>query len=745
MKRIHIVSNRLPWNVNLQEQNIELIPSVGGLATGVRSIYKNFKGNWIGWPGIALDKLQENTLQEIDKALDKESCLCVHLTEKEIDLYYNGFCNNTLWPLFHYFMQYTEYNPQMWQVYKSVNQKFADKALETVENGDSVWIHDYQLMLVPEMIKKKKPGVTVGFFLHIPFPSFEVFRLLPWRVDLIQGLLGADLLGFHTYDYTRHFMSSVRSLLGHEISFNQIYLKDRVILADVFPMGIDYNKYKDAASQTSQKTPQQKSDLHRELEKYYLLSSKRELILSIDRLDYTKGIPIRLKAFSLFLEKYPQFRGKVTLILLTVPSRGKVEQYQSLKSEVDQLVGNINGQYGNINYTPVWYFYRTLPFESLIELYCSCNVALITPIRDGMNLVAKEYVASRTNRTGSLVLSEMAGVAKEMGEALIINPNNSEEIVDAIYKALTMSEDEQRERMIMLQDRIKRYDVFKWAQEFVDALEKIQQIQHSFSANLVTTPIRKQILTNYKRAQKRAIFLDYDGTLTPFKKTPDAAIPDQALHNLLTQLAADPKNDVTIISGRDRESLDAWLSQHPINLIAEHGVWFKPTGETWEMLANLKNDWKEKISPVLERFMDRTPGTFIEEKNFSLAWHYRKAEPDQGELRASELKSSLTNLIANLNLELMEGQKVVEVKNIGFNKGLAALHLINKQNYDFILAIGDDWTDEYLFKELPKEACTIKVGMKNTNATYKLESVAAVRDFLNDLNTQSLSLHLTKI
>lgn len=745
MKRIHIVSNRLPWNVNLQEQNIELIPSVGGLATGVRSIYKNFKGNWIGWPGIALDKLQENTLQEIDKALDKESCLCVHLTEKEIDLYYNGFCNNTLWPLFHYFMQYTEYNPQMWQVYKSVNQKFADKALETVENGDSVWIHDYQLMLVPEMIKKKKPGVTVGFFLHIPFPSFEVFRLLPWRVDLIQGLLGADLLGFHTYDYTRHFMSSVRSLLGHEISFNQIYLKDRVILADVFPMGIDYNKYKDAASQTSQKTPQQKSDLHRELEKYYLLSSKRELILSIDRLDYTKGIPIRLKAFSLFLEKYPQFRGKVTLILLTVPSRGKVEQYQSLKSEVDQLVGNINGQYGNINYTPVWYFYRTLPFESLIELYCSCNVALITPIRDGMNLVAKEYVASRTNRTGSLVLSEMAGVAKEMGEALIINPNNSEEIVDAIYKALTMSEDEQRERMIMLQDRIKRYDVFKWAQEFVDALEKIQQIQHSFSANLVTTPIRKQILTNYKRAKKRAIFLDYDGTLTPFKKTPDAAIPDQALHNLLTQLAADPKNDVTIISGRDRESLDAWLSQHPINLIAEHGVWFKPTGETWEMLANLKNDWKEKISPVLERFMDRTPGTFIEEKNFSLAWHYRKAEPDQGELRASELKSSLTNLIANLNLELMEGQKVVEVKNIGFNKGLAALHLINKQNYDFILAIGDDWTDEYLFKELPKEACTIKVGMKNTNATYKLESVAAVRDFLNDLNTQSLSLHLTKI
>ncbi|MBI9057056.1 MAG: bifunctional alpha,alpha-trehalose-phosphate synthase (UDP-forming)/trehalose-phosphatase [Labilibaculum sp.] len=733
MNRIHIVSNRLPVSINVENDNIELTPSVGGLATGMRSVYKEYNGKWIGWPGLASDDLDEDLTNRIEDKLVEEDCVSVHLSKEEIDLYYDGFSNRAIWPLFHYFAQYIDYDPELWDAFVSVNQKFADKALETIEEGDTIWIHDYQLLLVPEMIKSKKPGVTVGFFLHIPFPSFEVFRILPWRKELIQGMLGADLIGFHTFDYQRHFFSSVRRLMGYEISFNQIHIEDRIIIVDSFPMGIDYNKFRDAATQTFQKPLQEKSKLHRELEKYFLVSPDRKLILSIDRLDYSKGIPNRLRAFSKFLEEYPEFIGKVTLIMLAVPSRGTVEHYINLKKEVDELVGNVNGKFGSINYTPVWYFYRSLPFENLIELYSSCDVALVTPVRDGMNLVAKEYVASRTNRTGVIILSEMAGVSKEMGEAIMINPNNIKEIADAINQALTMPLDEQRERMIYLQDRIKRYDVFKWSSEFVKSLAKVEKIQSSFYAKKINSKIMDKLNETYKSAEKRSIFLDYDGTLTGFKKNPNDAKPDEELHQILYKLEADPRNIVTIISGRDRESLETWFEGHKINLIVEHGVWIKKYQKEWKMLSNTTDAWKPSIRPTLETFVDRTPGSFIEEKNYSLVWHFRKSEPEQGELRANELKDELTTMIANHNLEILEGNKVIEVKSGGINKGVASMQFLQNQNFDFIIAIGDDWTDEYMFKELPESAHTIKVGLKHTAAKYKVESVKSVRKLLTEL------------
>lgn len=438
MQKIHIVSNRLPFSVKEEGENTTLEASVGGLATGMKSIYKDYGGTWIGWTGLDSDTLDADKQKKVDQLFKQEKCASVHLNSEEIQLFYEGFSNRTIWPLFHYFTQYADFNNEDWETYKAVNQKFADATIDTLEDGDSVWIHDYQLLLVPEMIKSKKPNVTIGFFLHIPFPSYEVFRILPWRKEIIQGMLGADLIGFHTYDYERHFFSCVRRLFGYEISFNQIHIDERIIIADSFPMGIDYEKFKKSAQDVGMKSIKEKSELHKELDKYFLASPNRKLILSIDRLDYTKGIPNRLKAFGRFLEKYPEFRKKVTLIMLAVPSRDQVDHYQQLKKEVDELVGQINGTYGSINYAPIWYFYRSLPFSNLIELYSSCDVALITPVRDGMNLVAKEYVASRLNNTGVLILSEMAGVAKEMGEALIINPVDEEEMADSINQALTM-------------------------------------------------------------------------------------------------------------------------------------------------------------------------------------------------------------------------------------------------------------------------------------------------------------------
>ncbi|WP_299583317.1 bifunctional alpha,alpha-trehalose-phosphate synthase (UDP-forming)/trehalose-phosphatase [uncultured Sunxiuqinia sp.] len=733
MSKIHIVSNRLPLSIQQEENSFSLAPSVGGLATGMRSIYKEYGGKWIGWPGLAKDDLTEDEILEIDDKLVDEDCLAVHLSKEEINLYYEGFSNNVIWPLFHYFAQFIDYNHDYWEAYKKVNHKFAQKVLEVVDDGDIVWIHDYQLLLVPELIKSVKPNVTIGFFLHIPFPSFEVFRILPWRNELIKGMLGADLIGFHTYDYERHFFSSVRRLLGYEISFNEIHLEDRIILADAFPMGIDYDKFENMAKEIAHKPLSERSDLHRELEKYFLVSPDRKLILSIDRLDYTKGIPNRLHAFEKFLIKYPEFRNKVSLIMLVVPSRDEVEQYKLLKSEVDELVGRINGQYGGVNYTPVWYFYRSLPFENLIELYSTSDVALITPVRDGMNLVAKEYIASRINQSGVLIISEMAGAVKEMGEAIIINPNNEAEIADSIHQALTMSMEEQKRRMRYLQDRIRRYDVFKWSREFIKGMKKVEKLQHNLLAKRITPTVSRELVEHFSKAKKRAIFLDYDGTLVDFKNDPQAASPDAELHKLITALEKNEKNTVTIISGRDRETLERWLGDHKVNLIVEHGVWLKKIGEDWQMLHNISSSWKPTIRPILESFVDRTPGTFIEEKNYSLVWHYRNSEPEQGELRANELKDELREMTANHNLEIMEGNKVIEVKAGGINKGVAAMRFLSDTQYDSIIALGDDWTDEYMFRELPKSAYTIKVGMKKTEAAYKVESVKSVRNLLKEL------------
>lgn len=733
MSKLHIVANRLPYSLVKEDNGYSLIESVGGLATGMKSVYTEYGGKWIGWSGVNSDDLSDEETQQIDDQLLEKRCVTVPLSESEILEYYEGFSNKTIWPLFHYFTQYVDYSPENWETYKRINQRFADRVLEVAEDGDTVWVHDYQLLLVPEMIKSIKPNVTVGFFLHIPFPSYEVFRILPWRMELLKGMLGADLLGFHIYDYERHFLSSVRRLYGYEISFNEIHAEERIIKADSFPMGIDYDKFKNTSAAVMQKTIQERSDLHKELEKYFMTSPDRRLVLSIDRLDYTKGIPQRLRAFRKFMEKYPEFHGQVTLIMLAVPSRGHVEEYMMLKKEVDELVGNINGTYGNINYTPVWYFYRAMPFENLVELYNLSDVALITPLRDGMNLVAKEYVASRGNQTGVVVLSEMAGVAKEMGEAIIINPINEDEIADALNTALVMPLEEQKDRMKFLQERIQRYSVFKWAGEFVDALEKVKRIQKEFLVKKITNNVYKDIEAQYKKSQKRAIFLDYDGTLTSFHKNPQEATPNDELYKILNDLIADEQNTVTIISGRDRHTLEKWFVDVPINLICEHGVWLRKYGEEWQTLSNVNNDWMPMIRPVLERFVDRTPGSFIEEKNYSLVWHYRKAEPEQSLIRANELKDELLELVGNLNLEIMEGSKVIEVKSGGINKGIAANQFIHNGNFDFVMAMGDDWTDEFMFKELPNEAVTIKVGIQRTNANYKLESVDAVRKFLCNL------------
>lgn len=735
MSKLIIASNRLPIKIDKKEEDLTITTSAGGLATGLKSYHKSNNSIWIGWPGLIPESEQEK--ETITSLLKKEQCLPVFPDEELFANYYEGFSNATLWPLFHYFTELTEYNETYWEAYCKVNEMFAEAIIENAQENDTVWVHDYQLLLLPNILREKRPDLIIGFFLHIPFPSYELIRILPWREEITEGLLGADLIGFHTYDYARHFISTVKRLLGYDVDFTQIKLENRQVFVDVFPMGIDYKKFENLAMEIQSKPIQQRSKEHQDIDRFLLRMPERQLILSIDRLDYTKGIPQRIKAFKYFLEHHPEYKEKVSLIMLTVPSRTDVDHYQKLKNEIDVLVGNINGQYGTLNWNPVIYFYRSLPFDNLIELYSSADVALLTPLRDGMNLVAKEYIASKVNHKGVLILSEMAGAWKELGEAISVNPNNIADTAEAIYQALTMPEEEQEKAVRAMQQRIKRYDIHKWASEFMNSLKESVEKQSEHHARKISTVIKNKIKNAYSASSSRLIFLDYDGTLQRFYNNPQAAGPDDELYGILDNIAKNKKNNLVLISGRDKKTFDRWFGNRNYTLIAEHGAWLKQAGKDWVERKPVHSDWKKNILPVLESYVDRTPGSLIEEKTYSLVWHYRKADIELGALRALELTHHISNLLINQDLEILEGKKVIEIKVSGINKGTAASEFLHSNQSDFIMAIGDDWTDEFLFKELPQDSHTIKVGSDNSAAKFYLNNYKEVRSFLTELTTDA--------
>jgi trehalose 6-phosphate synthase/phosphatase len=723
MRRLLIVSNRLPISIERRRGKLVFQPSMGGLATGLGSFYKSYNSLWIGWPGITVNKKDGDEQEILTERLRSEfQCQPVFLSQGEVDNYYHGFCNNTIWPLFHYVPQYVLYDEAHYKSYERANRHFCDAVAEVAQKDDIIWIHDYHLMLLPRLLRERMPDATIGFFLHIPFPAYEIFHLLPWRKEILNGLLGADLIGFHTYDYAQHFLGNIRNLLGWEHAFGQITGENRTIRVDVFPMGIDYEGYA--------KAPQY-PEVQKDAARLRKTIGDAKFILSIDRLDYSKGIPQRLEAFDAFLQKNPEYKERVSLILVAVPSRTQVEHYKLLKSQVDELIGKINGAHGTIGWIPISYLYRSLRFPTLNALYSIADIALITPLRDGMNLIAKEYLASKVDGKGVLILSEMAGVSKELGEAIIVNPNDREEMVEALEKALSMSDDEQRERNSIMQRRLQRYNVTRWAEDFVDRLLSAKEQQLEMGARMLTPHARQQLIADYHHSTRRLLLLDYDGTLMPFFPRPEGAQPTENLLALLTGLAADPNNSVVIISGRCRATLESWLGSIDLGLVAEHGAWLKE--KDWELLEPFANEWKEEIRSILEMHMDRTPGSLIEEKECSLVWHYRKADSELASLRARELKDALLHLTTNLDLGVLEGSKVMEIKHIGINKGRAAQRWLAKEQWDFILAIGDDVTDEDIFAVLPESAYSIKVGLGPSKARFNIALQHEVRELLQEM------------
>lgn len=718
--RLFIVSNRLPVTIcSGENEQVEIKTSAGGLITAMNSYLQTGGGQfketfWVGVPGC-----NPTTWDEASRRLEPSpySYLPVLLYKEQYDLYYNGFSNSVIWPLFHYFPSYAEYKPEYFEHYMLANEHFLEVLLRYACPGDTVWIHDYHLLPLARMLRQRMPGITIGFFLHIPFPSYEIYRLLPrkWQEGLLQGLLGADLIGFHTMDYAAHFLQSIQLVLGLDHDRHVIRHDNRLIKVDVFPISIDYEQFNGAFQKeavASLRTSMQQKMFG------------QKIIFSVDRLDYTKGVHNRLKAYELFLEQNPAYHNKVVFVMVIVPSRDTISKYADRKRMIDEMVSGINGRIGNMHWQPVIYRYSSLSFDEMLALYSACHLALITPLRDGMNLVAKEFVASRQDKKGVLIISEMAGAARELTDAICINPNDIRELAGAIKTALEMPEDEQRKRMDAMQRRVAHYNVQTWAEDFVCELKNIKQKQESFQIFFLDNHSRLNLLDTYRRAKKRLFLLDYDGTLVPFAGNPQEALPGRTLLKTIQALAENEANDVYIISGRNSAWLDEHFGKIPVNLVAEHGARSRQKEGEWTTAVQTHSEWKESINQIMEMYVRRCANSSIEEKDFSIVWHYRNANAEQGKLRALELVGELNDIIHTRRLQVLLGNKIVEVRNSGIDKGMAIKKVLAQKQYDFIFAAGDDKTDEDMFKALVgKQNCfSIKVGSDASYARYNLHN-----------------------
>jgi trehalose 6-phosphate synthase/phosphatase len=727
-KRLIVVSNRLPFQLLEKNSKVTLKESDGGLVSALKSYFEGNKNEQVEKWWIGSAEFPEKRWKKYKHSDSKKGTFEVQplfVDTKTYNQYYNGFCNATLWPLFHYFPSFVEYDEKSFQAYEEVNQIFADALLGILQPNDVLWIHDYQLMLVPGMIREKMAHAKIGFFLHIPFPSFEVFRLLhrQWKEKIVKGLLGADLVGFHTHEYVQHFLKTVQMVGGYDHQFRSIFVGERVVKAELFPLGIDYEKFHQSANDPK---------VIEAREGIYQGFSGKKVIFSVDRLDYTKGITHRLSGFEKFLDLHPEWKENVVFILVVVPSRQIIKKYGERRKMIEEQVGGLNGKYSTLKWQPIIYRYNHLSFAELCALYQASDLALITPLRDGMNLVAKEYVACRES-DGVLVLSELAGAANEMGEAVLVNPFDKMDVAHAIYTGLTMPVEEQKTKIQILQRRLKDYTVIHWVNDFLRQLDEVKEEQRLLETKYITNSELKIIGERFKRAGRRHLFLDYDGTLVPFTKYPRLAIPNKDLLNLLSILSSDKKTDATIISGRDSRTLEEWFHNLPVNLVAEHGASIRTKNGEWKNQKEVDQTWKPVIRPTMELFAQRSPGSFIEEKNHTLAWHYRNVNPELGFIRSRELLDNLHHLLRNAQLQIIDGNKVIEVRMSGVDKGTVAKSFLEESHYDFIMAVGDDKTDEDMFRALADKAITIKIGKGHTNAQYNLSNYTEVIALLNKL------------
>ena len=706
-----IASNRLPVVVSTEGAKVALETSSGGLAAALRATPEPHL--WIGWPGAVVpDELEA----AVSRALAAESCRAVFLSAAEERNFYERMCNDALWPLFHYFVDRFRFTDEAWQSYVAVNERFAETIAAAAAPGAQVWVHDFHLALLPAALRRRRPDLAIGFFLHIPFPSSEIYRLLPPRSELLRGILGADYIGFHTGDYVRHFRSSCLRVLGIDSTPETIEHEGRLIGIGVHPIGVDVQSFRETLGDPETAVAQADLD-----ERY----RGKRLVLGIERLDYTKGIPQKLEAFERFLEQDPERAATTTMLQVLVPSRLQSAEYRAQRDEIEGRIAHVNGRFGEPGRTPIEYLHRSISHTELALLYRRADVMMVTPLRDGMNLVAQEFVLCQAAEPdlpgrwrGVLLLSELAGASHVLPGALLVNPWDANDLVARLVEALALDPAERHRRLDLMAGRVEQLDSIRWAQGFLKRLERFAQGGKPGAPAPLDETARDRVARRFRSARRRTLLLDYDGTLRELTGHPDLAVPTPEIKELLAGLAALPDTAVHLVSGRKRATMEAWFGDLPISLCAEHGYLVREPGRPWRTALDVDVSWLPRIERVLRGVERDVPGTLVERKSCSVAWHYRQAEPEYGTWRARELLDTLDQLLPGIPAEVLSGHRVIEVRARGVDKGTYVRRLFptGKAPGQIVLAAGDDVTDLDLYRALPRGSIAIHVGRARPQA-----------------------------
>ncbi|MFP4362571.1 MAG: bifunctional alpha,alpha-trehalose-phosphate synthase (UDP-forming)/trehalose-phosphatase [Spirochaetia bacterium] len=713
------ISNRLP--VTITDSQIK--QSSGGLVAAFKDVSESFPLKWFGWIGKDItDKAEQDKWK---KELGKLNLFPVYMNIKEVEYFYNHFSNSSLWPILHYLSAYMEYEYEWFPIYQKINERFAKSVAEYAEENALVWIHDYQLMLLPKYLRQLRPDLKIGFFLHTPFPSSEVFRSHPNRTELLEGLLGADLIGFQTFGYLRHFRSAVLRILGVNSDMEYLYFENRAIKIGSYPIGMSWRNF-----EAILKSKEYKKKLS-EYTEYY---KDKKVVLSVERMDYTKGIRARLKAIRYFLQTYKEYRDNIVFIQVAIPSRESVKFNQEITDDIIQEIGYINGEYATITNSPIHLIHHSITQQDLAALYTRSDAALVTPLCDGMNLVAKEYIACKKNKPGMVVLSEFAGAAQELFHSQIVNPYNSVEIAQKIKESLETDKQVLIKKMNAMHKTVVKNSSQAWAMKFIQDLMATNNTPGK-NENIFLEKNYAKILNRLKDTKPISLFLDYDGTLREFEKDPDKASPSPQLYNIIERLSQNPDINVYIISGRKGEDLEKWFQNYPVTLIAEHGylVKQKDSSEWMPYIQDVQLDWKPEIQRILNTYVEQTPGSTMEMKTLSAVWHYRGVDPELAQWKANQLLIELQELTANIEVEVRSGQKIIEVCSQQVHKGAVLSKFARKEPSETYLCIGDDVTDEHMFEQNIENMISIKVGTGETKADYRLKNPKAARTFLETL------------
>ncbi len=719
-QRVIFCSRRLPFSIHKRKNRYIFEETAGGVASAIGSVYQAYDSIWIGEPDLPA-RAGRSAADSARKQLPEQHA-CLPVFFKESVQQADAFCEQTLWPLFHYRPESCRFEEEGWAAYVQFNKRYFESIRPHLRKNDTIWIHDYQLLLLPALVRKEFPDATIGLFLHSPFPSFEIFRLLPWRAQILNGMLGADLIGFHIYEYTRHFQSCLFRILGLEAKLGSVMTGDRIVHTDSFSLGVDFNSFK---------TIRATSAYRRKTDQLLATTGGLQTVLAVDRLDPSRGILEKLNMIESLLQTHTAFHCKVVFLLRTFGNQATPE-LRTYAESVGKRIETLNQRFAKADWTPIIHQHRQCSRTEMAALYNVADVLLVGSLRDGMNLIGKEYVAARESDRGVVVLSELAGGARELSEAIIINPHDRVGCVAALETALKMPIRKQVATFASMRHRQLRNTALNWSVTFLESLRTIKTKQAAIRSRSFNNKTAASALSAYQTARKRLILLDYNGTLVPVPKDGRTKPPPAALLNTLGRIARNSHNRIAIITDNSRDLIERWFEKAPIDLIACSDAAYRSSGK-WTTFQELSTAWQEEALPILEKYVIRTPGSYIDIKRYALIWHFENAEKELGEVRSRELLEDLRSFAGMENLQINDSGRLVEIRNAESHKASMLKAYMDDHKWDFIFAAGDDQSNEAMFQILPPDACTIRIGSTLTSAHYNLADHSRLLAFLQDL------------